>query len=102
MKLKLTHLFQNTVKLNVFDSSEPSMSIDVPNDLLNDVIEESGTACNTDLKLKDISKLETLQDKCSELHNQIDYFNLIEKTFYGREKNVYLLHRTGINGCFFQ
>ncbi|XP_060871942.1 uncharacterized protein LOC132946120 [Metopolophium dirhodum] len=94
MELKPTQLFPNTVQLNVVDSSEHSMSIDVPNDILNDGTEESGTACNTDLKLNDINELENLRDKCSELQNQVDYFNLSEKTFIGREKM--LTYYTGL------
>ena len=94
MELIPTQLFPNPVKLNVVDSSEHSMSIDVPNVLLNDAIEESGTACNTDLKLIDINELENLRDKCAELQNQIDYFNLSEKTFIGRE--TMLTYYTGL------
>ncbi|XP_060866263.1 uncharacterized protein LOC132941998 [Metopolophium dirhodum] len=86
MELKPTGLFPNTVKLNIVDSSEPGSSIDLKNDLLGDPIEENGTACNTDLKLIDISELENLRDKCSELQNQIDYFYFTEKTFNGRKK----------------
>jgi len=70
----------------VIEPSEHDMSVDVPNDLSYDAVEESGTACNTDLKLNDISELENLRDKCSELQNQSDYFNFTEKTFNGREK----------------
>jgi len=84
MELKPSQLFPNTVQLNVVDSSEHSMSIDVPNDISNNATEESGTACNTDLKLSDINELENLRDKCSELQNQVDYFNLSEKTFIRR------------------
>lgn len=86
MKLKPTNLFPNTVELNMVDSSEHSMNNDVQNYLLNNSIEESGIACNTDIKLNDISELEKLRNKNFELQNQIDYFNFTEKTFNGREK----------------
>lgn len=69
MELNPTHLFPNTVKLNVVDSSEYSISIAVPNNSLRGVIEESGTACNTNLTLNDISELKNLRDKCSALQN---------------------------------
>jgi len=91
MELKPTQLFPNTMQLNVVDSSEQGMSIDVPNDnISNDATEESGTACNTDLMLNDINELENLRDKCSELQNQVDYFNLSEKNIYWAGKNVNL------------
>jgi len=90
MELKPTALFTNSVKLNMVDSPEPSMSVDLTNNLLGDTIEENGTACNTDLKLKYISELENLRNKSSELQNQINYFNLdfnfTEKTFNGRKR----------------
>lgn len=90
MELKPSQLFPNTVQLNVVDSSEHSMSIDVPNDISNNATEESGT----DLKLNEINELENLRDKCSELQNQVDYFNLSEKTFIGQEKM--LTYYTGL------
>lgn len=44
------------------------------NQLIHNI--ETGTSCNTDLKMSDIKELEQLKTKYAELQNEVDYLNL--------------------------
>lgn len=46
---------------------------------------ETGVSCITDLKMSDIHEFQMLKDKCDELQNEVNYLNLTEKSFEGRD-----------------
>jgi len=88
LKLKPTSLFNNvptrvvdTVDSQIMNIEEP---IIIDNQHINNI--ETGTSCNTVLKMSDIKELEQLKTKNAELRNEVNYLNLSEKSFNGREK----------------
>lgn len=91
LKLKPTSLFNNvptrvvdTVDSQIMNIEEPTIIDNSDSQHINNI--ETGTSCNTDLKMSDIKELEQLKTKNAELQNEVNYLNLSEKSFDGREK----------------
>jgi len=91
LKLKPTSLFNND-PTSVVGPVNPhnNMNIEEPivitsdNQHIDNV--ETGTSCNTDLKMADIKEFLQLKTKFTKLQNELNYYNLSEKSFDGREK----------------
>jgi len=91
LKLKPTSLF-NDDPTSVVGPVDPHNNINIEEPIViisdNQYIDniETGTSCNTDLKMADIKEFLQLKTKFTKLQNELNYYNLSEKSFDGREK----------------
>lgn len=85
MELKPVALFEDDIT-NVANTSN-AQDIDIEDTSIPNqkhLSLETGTSCNTDLKMSDVEELEQLKFKFEKLQNEVNYFNLTEKSFDGR------------------
>lgn len=78
MLLKPTTLFQeppNTI-INLNEQHKEER--------IDAVINATGTPCNTELKMSDITELELLKTKCEKLEKEVNFLNFSENTFLDR------------------
>ncbi|XP_050058767.1 uncharacterized protein LOC126550741 [Aphis gossypii] len=91
LKLKPTSLFDDNPSSEVGPvDPRNNMNIEEPIVISSDNQHidnmETGTSCNTDLKMADIKELLQLKTKFTKLQNDLNFYNLSEKSFDGREK----------------